>query len=476
VILKEGGEYPETYRVTIWEHLLELPCNRQQYNAIINHRMIVCFEDLCRKYPLENKRNLKNLKRLLDNLVTWCPFLLHVDYLPLLVFPFVKVFVNKPLACFEAVCTVIVNWCQFWFEYFPLPPVNVLAMVENVLMEHDPELLVFLTNKNVSTELYAWPILKTAFSEILTATAWKAFWDHVLTNEPAFLLCGVVAYNVLQRTALLSLKDQRQFKCFYDTHHPVDVKKLLSKTYHILRETSEAIHPRQYLHTFEKITPGEYPNFCDYPKTVVEMKSRKSDVLKEEMASLKTDEIDLFRKRLVSLDKLQDWEVQEEEKKRILEMENAIRKQLLDEQERVQTYYERVAALRQKFLEEDKVLASLKTKIAKEQQLESRRKYLSSLLEDVKFKKRDKDYALTKVEDQLLSQYSELLKNKYKIERLLRQDYLPTSTKISDEPSVLDKQQEVLAEEIDYVSKKRQLLRCSSVFCRRGRVTSLRNS
>jgi hypothetical protein len=343
-----------------------------------------------------------------------------------------------------------VNWCQFWFEYFPLPPVNVLAMVENVLMEHDPELLVFLTNKNVSTELYAWPILKTAFSEILTATAWKAFWDHVLTNEPAFLLCGVVAYNVLQRTALLSLKDQRQFKCFYDTHHPVDVKKLLSKTYHILRETSEAIHPRQYLHTFEKITPGEYPNFCDYPKTVVEMKSRKSDVLKEEMASLKTDEIDLFRKRLVSLDKLQDWEVQEEEKKRILEMENAIRKQLLDEQERVQTYYERVAALRQKFLEEDKVLASLKTKIAKEQQLESRRKYLSSLLEDVKFKKRDKDYALTKVEDQLLSQYSELLKNKYKIERLLRQDYLPTSTKISDEPSVLDKQQEVLAEEIDY--------------------------
>jgi hypothetical protein len=160
----------------------------------------------------------------------------------------------------------------------------------------------------------------------------------------------------------------------------------------------------------------------------------------------------------------------------LVEMENAIRKQLLDEQERVQTYYERVAALRQKFLEEDKVLASLKTKIAKEQQLESRRKYLSSLLEDVKFKKRDKDYALTKVEDQLLSQYSELLKNKYKIERLLRQDYLPTSTKISDEPSVLDKQQEVLAEEIDYVSKKWQLLRGSSVFCRRGRVTSLKNS
>ncbi|EFA06627.1 TBC1 domain family member 31 [Tribolium castaneum] len=445
MILKECGEFPDSYRTKIWEHLLALPNNRELYNGIINHRMIVSFEDLCRKYPLENKRNLKNLKQLLDNLVTWCPFFLNVDYLPLFVFPFVKVFINKPLTCFEAVCTIILNWCQFWFEYFPLPPINILAMIENVLMVHDPELLDFLTRKKVSSELYAWPILRTAFSEVLTAPSWKIFWDHVLTNEPSFLLCGVVAYNILQRTSILSLKDDKQFRCFYKTHHPIDVKKLLTKSYHILAKTGEAVHPRQYLNMFKKINLGEYPNFCDYPKTMIEMSDKEAE-MKREMAGLKTDEVDLFRRRLISLERLQNFEVEEEENKRILEMERAIRNQLLEEQTRVQEYYERVANLREKFHQEDKILASLRHQIAKEQQLKSRRKYLSSIMDDVRFRKGEKGYALTKTEDELLFHYAELLKNKYKIEKLLNTDEVVTSTKLS-----VDQQQEQLSNEINFV-------------------------
>ncbi|RZC41989.1 TBC1 domain family member 31 [Asbolus verrucosus] len=454
MILRECGQYPDTYRTKIWEHLLELPNNKDQYNAIINNRMIISFEDLCKKYPLEDKRSLKNLKQLLDNLVTWCPFFLHVDYLPVFVFPFVKVFHNKPLTCFEAVCTIIVNWCQFWFEYFPLPPVNVLAMVENVLMERDPELLHFLAKNKVQSKLYAWPILRTAFSEILTAPAWKVFWDHVITNEPSFLLCGVVAYNILQRTALLSLKNEKHFKCFYYTHHPIDVKKLLHKTYQILNETSETIHPRRYLNMFKKIIPGEYPNFCDYPKTIINLKSEKSEALKKELKKLKTDEIDLFRKRLASLDKLQQLEILEEENKRVLEMENAVKKQLLEEQERVHNFYERMAQLRQKFREEDKVLGSLRNKIARGQQIKNRERYLSSLCDDVKLNRREKDYAMTKVEDELLYHYSELLRNKHKIEKLLGEEEVLFSTKTSTEPSsIFLKQQQELSDEISLLKR-----------------------
>ncbi|XP_063908067.1 TBC1 domain family member 31 [Zophobas morio] len=448
MILKECGEYPDSYRKKIWEHLLELPNNKRQYNAIINNRMIISFDGLCQKYPLQDKRCLKNLKQLLDNLVTWCPFFFHVDYLPLFVFPFVKVFANKPLTCFEAVCTIIINWCQFWFEYFPLPPINILAMVENVLMEHDPELLDHLTKKNITAEIYAWPILKTTFSEILAAPSWRVFWDHVLTNEPSFLLCGVVAYNILHRAVLFSLKDEKQFRCFYNTHHPVDVKRLLAKSYQILANTSASIHPRQYLNMFQKIKMGEYPNFCDYPKTIVDMKAAKSREMTEEAGKLKRDEVDLFRQRLVSLDRLQDFGVQEEENRRILEMENAIRKQLLEEQDRVQTHYERIAKLREQFNAEDKVVASLKNKIAKEEQKKSRQKYLNSLLNDVSFQKKEKDYELTKVEDELLRNYSQLLKNKYKIEKLL-----PDGTSTSTTPaSTIDKHQQDLANEIRTVS------------------------
>lgn len=122
-------------------------------------------------------------------------------------------------------------------------------------------------------------------------------------------------------------------------------------------------------------------------------------------------------------------------------MENAIGKQLLQEQVRLQDYYERVATLRDKFREEDKVLASLKHKIAKEQQLKSRRKYLSSLIDDVRLRKGEQDYKLTKTEDELLFHFSELLKNKYKIEQLLG----------SNEDEILSKQQTHLSSEIDIV-------------------------
>lgn len=108
-ILNEFGRYPDLYRLKIWSHLLELPNNSQQYNAFINVSSQSSFEDLEKTYPLENKASLKNLKRLLANLVTWSPFFAQVAYLPIFVFPFVKVFQNEPVLCFEAVCTITGN-------------------------------------------------------------------------------------------------------------------------------------------------------------------------------------------------------------------------------------------------------------------------------------------------------------------------------------------------------------------------------
>lgn len=65
------------------------------------------------EYPLENKIALKNTKRLLNNLVTWCPFFAHVRYLPVFVFPFVKIFQNEPVLCFEALCTILGKSASF---------------------------------------------------------------------------------------------------------------------------------------------------------------------------------------------------------------------------------------------------------------------------------------------------------------------------------------------------------------------------
>lgn len=106
-ILKQYGEYPENYRITIWSHLLKLPRNKHLYKSINNSRFKSTFTNLENIYPLQDKQALRNLKKLLNNIVSWCPFFANVTYLPLFVFPFVKVFKHEPLLLFEAVCSII---------------------------------------------------------------------------------------------------------------------------------------------------------------------------------------------------------------------------------------------------------------------------------------------------------------------------------------------------------------------------------
>jgi len=47
----------------------------------------------------------------------------------------------------------LVNWCAQWFEYFPNPPLNVLAMVENLLAHHDAELLEHFVRHSITTQV-----------------------------------------------------------------------------------------------------------------------------------------------------------------------------------------------------------------------------------------------------------------------------------------------------------------------------------
>lgn len=50
----------------------------------------------------------------------------EAGFLPDLAFPFVKLFGPKAESAFEAVATLLLNWCQGWFELFPNPPLPLL--------------------------------------------------------------------------------------------------------------------------------------------------------------------------------------------------------------------------------------------------------------------------------------------------------------------------------------------------------------
>nr|XP_028708725.1 TBC1 domain family member 31 isoform X5 [Macaca mulatta] len=226
ILLKGYGEYPTKYRMFIWRSLLQLPENHTAFSSLIDKGTHVTFLNLQKKYPIKSRKLLRVLQRTLSALAHWSVIFSDTPYLPLLAFPFVKLFQNNQLICFEVIATLIINWCQHWFEYFPNPPINILSMIENVLAFHDKELLRHFIDHDITSQLYAWPLLETVFSEVLTREEWLKLFDNIFSNHPSFLLMTVVAYNICSRVPLLNCNLKDDFETVEDMQAEVDQQRV----------------------------------------------------------------------------------------------------------------------------------------------------------------------------------------------------------------------------------------------------------
>lgn len=189
--------------------------------------------------------------------------------------------------------------------------------MENILYEHDLQLLQHLTLHNVTSEIYAWPLLESAFSEVLTASEWCVIWDHILTNEPSFLLMGVIAYNILNRSTLFSFTNLSDFKHFYHHQNLIDIKRLVAKTYLLYKNTSDKNHPRSYLNAFTCLEKDKYPRFVGYPAALVDYENIAKENIKKQREEIEKKESDLFTRRLEDYRQLIALEVRNEENARL---------------------------------------------------------------------------------------------------------------------------------------------------------------
>ncbi|XP_062394922.1 TBC1 domain family member 31 [Sardina pilchardus] len=283
-LLKTFGEYPAKYRMFVWRSLLQLPENHAAFNSLVEKGLHPAFLTLQERYPIKSQKLQRGLQRLLSLLAHWSAIFGEADYLPLVAFPFVKLFQNNPLICFEVVATVIVSWCQHWFEYYPNPPLNVLSMVENVLAHHDRELLQHLVDCRITSQLYAWPLLETLFSEVLTRDEWLRLFDNVFSNHPAFLLVAVVAYVTCCRAQLLMLTFREDFEYFFHHRNNFDIGAMIKETYRLMSATPADIHPRSTLSDFEPLLRGQYPVFNQYPTFIVEYQSQERERIRQQEA------------------------------------------------------------------------------------------------------------------------------------------------------------------------------------------------
>ncbi|NWH54866.1 TBC31 protein, partial [Fregata magnificens] len=345
-LLKGFGEYPAKYRMFVWRSLLQLPENQLAFSSLIDKGTHRAFVNIQNEYPIKSRKLLRVLQRTLSALAHWSAIFAETPYIPLLAFPFVKLFQNNQLICFEVVATVVVNFCQHWFEYFPNPPVNVLSMIENVLAHHDKELLQHLIKYGVTSQVYAWPLLETLFSEVLTREEWLKVFDNIFSNHPSYFLMIVVAYIICSRAPLLHCNQTGDFEYFFHHRNNLDINIVIKEAYHLMEATPLDIHPQRMLDDFIPLTKGQYPVFNKYPKFIVDYQT-------QEWERIRQDEIEYLQERQLAHEleaKAQERKAEDEawyRKQELLrEAEEQRRKMLLEEEEKLAEQRQRLAAVK----------------------------------------------------------------------------------------------------------------------------------
>lgn len=412
-MLKEFGCYPEKYRFLIWTSLMDLPCNGPQFQALIKLGSPLVVRNQAKKLKIRSDAQRRSVIKIWSCLAQWCKVLAHADFMPHLIYPFVKQLPKNGLVSFEVLATLILNHFQLWFEFHPLPPSNYLAMCENLLQHLDERLCKFYKAQEVLPKDYAWSLLSSAFAEVLEEQQWLMLWDNIVSEPPWFPVFLVVAYNVLNREVIIRLPDQRSVVSFFHEQNPLDMNRLLSKARKLMARCELALHPQRFMQHFVPIPKGVYPKFLKYPSEWIDQQEEQAISLMKHNQEIDARIRHLELEEVHIMERLENGLKQEEHTRRLKEMEKLY-------QDTIHREEERITCQRKMLLTYQMEVRRRKSEvITKLQESEQRRKVIEMekdidlLMHSIERERRRNNQQMQLAEDEIRNQEMELLAQRY---------------------------------------------------------------
>ncbi|CAN0275311.1 unnamed protein product [Discosporangium mesarthrocarpum] len=295
--LRLRGGLPENYRISAWKTLLHLPANYERFAELVRlgpHS--VALDGLQKRFPLRDRIVFRKVAVLMSALAHWSPLLSEVEFSPAWVFPFAVVFGQDDLGAFEAAMTFILHWGSRFLMTFPQAPAPILAMIETSLQHHDRRVSAHLQGLGVGALTYGWPLLRTAFTEVLCRTDWLRFVDHLFAeaDDPSLFEAAVVGFVIVSRATLLSICSREETESFFRQQQPVEVGEMLRVARVVRGGRSRAsaeeggVVGRQSsivdtmldfppLARFRPLPRGGYPAFDGYPQCIVNYQAKQRE-------------------------------------------------------------------------------------------------------------------------------------------------------------------------------------------------------
>jgi hypothetical protein len=230
-LVETSGELPAKHRSLCWRYLLRLPGNEAPFAALVAKGPHPAYCDLGARYPLRDSRLLRRLGLVLSALAHWSPIVAELEYVPATVFPFVLAFEKDDLAAFETSMAVVCRWQRFFLATYPHPSLPLLGAIEAALRLQDPKLVGHLERIGVGPQAYAWPILRSCFTEVLGKPDWLVLLDHLFAardeDHASHLVLAAVAFLLTERSALVTMQSGAEVDLWVHAERAIDAASLL---------------------------------------------------------------------------------------------------------------------------------------------------------------------------------------------------------------------------------------------------------
>ena len=217
------GSFSDKHRVTVYRQLLALPENTKAHTALMDMGAHALGTMQLQQYSVQDSRLRLRLARAVHGVSHWCEALACSGFLPSFVYPWLVLYGRDECLCVETCVMFLLNWASSWFQFWPAPPLHLMGAVDRLLFVIDPQLVRHLGRIQTSAKDYAWPVLRSCFSEVLDRKGWLRLMDHILVQPPDHLIYILVAFLHHCRRALLSVGNMEQLQVFLTHAHPVDV-------------------------------------------------------------------------------------------------------------------------------------------------------------------------------------------------------------------------------------------------------------
>ncbi|XP_030388600.1 TBC1 domain family member 31 [Scaptodrosophila lebanonensis] len=412
-ILHEYGCYPEKYRFLIWTTLLELPCNGRDFQQLLKLGVPPIIKNRAQDLKIRSDSLKRAVVKVWSCLAQWCKVFAYADFMPNLIFPFVKQLPKNGLVAFELLVTLLLNHFELWFEFHPMPPANYLAMCENLLQRQDEQLCKFYKALQLQPKDYIWSLLSNAFSEVLDEQQWLAMWDNVFTEPPYFLIFLAVAYNLINREVLLRLPDKSAVQWFFHEQNPIEVLKLIAKARKLMDNCQPDLHPKRFIQNLTPLPKEAYPKFLRYPSECITQHEEHSVMQAQLHQDIDARIRHLELEESKVMERLHKGLQQEEHTRRIKEMEKLYEETLQREEERL-LCQRKMLLLYQKEVRQRKseVLTQLQESEQRRKALEME-KEIDALMRSIERERRRQNQEMLLAEDEIRNEEMEILAQRY---------------------------------------------------------------